>query len=138
MDKGGLISLDSRASVAPGIHVTQLDADYQVIVELLRQKSPITSVPIRKVTLVTHENQQHRTEILQLSQASAQLLPLCKDGKTVREIARELPASGLQVPGVPDEKVCLFGIEVLRRQGLVDLEVPAQTTVDSESACSAV
>ena len=56
----------------------------------------------------------------------------------MREIARELSASGLQVPGVPDEKVCLFGIEVLRRQGLVDLEVPAQAAVDSESACSAV
>jgi hypothetical protein len=138
VDKGGLISLDSRASVAPGIYVTQLDADYQVIVELLRRKSPITSVPIRQVTLVTHENQQHRTEILQLSQASAQLLPLCKDGKTVREIARELPASGLQVPGVPDEKVCLFGIEVLRRQGLVDLEAPADAPSVSEKALSAV
>jgi hypothetical protein len=138
VDKDGLISLDSRASVAPGIHVTQLDADYQVIVELLRRKSPITSVPIRQVTLVTHENQQHRTEILQLSQASAQLLPLCKDGKTVREIARELPASGLQVPGVPDEKVCLFGIEVLRRQGLVDLEAPADASSVSETALSAV
>jgi radical SAM superfamily enzyme YgiQ (UPF0313 family) len=138
VDKGGLISLDSRPSVAPGIHVTQLGADYQVIVELLRQGSPITSVPIRKVTLVTHENRQQRTEILQLSPASAQLLPLCKDGKTVREIAAELPASGLQVPGVPDQKVCLFGIEVLRRQGLVDLEAPAETAAVSEPAFSAV
>lgn len=124
-DKAVLISLDSKPYLAPGLHVTHLDADFKTIVELLRQTSPITQVPIRKVTLVTHVNRDQRTEIVQLSPASAQLLDLCKGGRTVREIAQGLPACGFEVAGVPDEKACLFGVEVLRRQGLVELEAAA-------------
>jgi hypothetical protein len=134
VDSDGLISPDSTPHLSPGIHVTQLDANYHRIVELLRQKSPLTQVPMEKVTLVTRLNRDQRTEILQLSSASAGLLGLCGEGKTVREISRGFAARGLQVDGIPDEKACLFGIEVLRRQGLVELAATAAQSAN----CSAL
>jgi radical SAM superfamily enzyme YgiQ (UPF0313 family) len=120
------VSADSIPYLSTGIHIARLDADYHRIVDLLREKLPIAEIPLVKVTLVTRANKEQRTEILQLSPASAALLELCAEGKNVRQIAAELPSRGLQLNGIPDEAVCIFGIEVLRREGLVELEATAE------------
>jgi radical SAM superfamily enzyme YgiQ (UPF0313 family) len=115
------IALDSRPRKISSVHITELDADYHEIVKQLREKQPLNRVVKREVTLVTRLTQNRGTEVLQLSPLSAELLRLCEGKATVAEIAGKLASRGLQVPGVPDEATCLFGVELLRCQGLLEL-----------------
>jgi radical SAM superfamily enzyme YgiQ (UPF0313 family) len=118
-DFGGLISQDTVPLVADGITVSELGADYPQIVRCLRRKVPLHRIRKRKVTLVTRETEEHRTELLQISQLSAELLQLCGERRTVRQVADHFSARHTAVRGVPPEKACVVGLEMLRRQGLV-------------------
>ena len=71
------------------------------------------------MTIVTRETVEKRVEVLQLSPLSAELLGLCDGKRTVREIAVEFAQLNRGVDGVPAEKACIWGLELLRRQGLL-------------------
>jgi hypothetical protein len=105
--------------VADGVTVTKLNADYPQIVRCLRQKASLARIRKRKVTVVTRETEDNRTELLKISPLSAQLLELCGHGRKVEEISDRFATSHTNVKGVPPEKACIVGLEVLRRQGLV-------------------
>jgi hypothetical protein len=49
------------------------------------------------------------------------LLDLCVDGWTVQEITGEFLLRNIEIPGVPADKACLAGIEMLRQQRLIAL-----------------
>jgi radical SAM superfamily enzyme YgiQ (UPF0313 family) len=119
LDAGGLITWDSVPVVADGVTVTKLNADYPQIVRCLRQKASLARIRKRKVTVVTRETEDNRTELLKISPLSAQLLELCGHGRKVEEISDRFATSHTNVKGVPPEKACIVGLEVLRRQGLV-------------------
>ena len=49
------------------------------------------------------------------------MLGLCAGSLTVEEIAAELQQDKIGVSGIPADKLCLAGIEILRQQRLVAL-----------------
>jgi radical SAM superfamily enzyme YgiQ (UPF0313 family) len=118
-DGQGLMSPGSRPQLLRGVNVVKVPADYQEIVRRLRQKSPLNDIPDRPVKLAVRRTATGPAEVRQLSPLSAQLLSLCDGSMTVEEIAAEFQQDKVEVPGVPADKVCLAGIEILRQQGLI-------------------
>jgi hypothetical protein len=118
-DFGGLISSRAIPVLVKGVAITRVDADYKKIVECLRRKRRLDSIRSRAVTLVTRESSDKETEILQLSNLSADLLSLCTGSKSVADISAEFVSRHRTVKGVPSEKACILGLELLRRQGMI-------------------
>ncbi|HET7873026.1 MAG TPA: radical SAM protein [Terriglobales bacterium] len=117
----GLLEPESRPQLQPGVNVIDLPADYQEIVRRLRQRAPLHDVPQQPVKLAIRRIREGEPEIRQLTPLSAELLNLCADGLTVREMAGEFILRGIEVAGVSPEKLCLAGIEILRQQRLIAL-----------------
>jgi hypothetical protein len=116
-----LLSPDSRPQLLPGVHVINVSADYQEIIRRLRHRSPLNDIPNQPVKLAIRRTPPGPAEVRQLSPLSAELLGLCKGTLTVKEIATEFLQRKIEVPGVPADKACLAGIEILRQQRLIAL-----------------
>jgi len=115
----GLMEADAIPRLTKGVYVTQLNADYKQIIQCLRRKGRLDRVPLGPVTLVTRQSAEMRTEVLQLSHLSAELLRLCDGTRTVKEIAQQFSSVVGDIDGVPAENACIFGLELLRQQGLI-------------------
>lgn len=120
-DSDDLLSPDSRLRLQPGVKVINLPADYQEIVRRLRHKSPLHDVPSQAVKIAIRSVPAGVAEVRQLSPLSVELLELCEDGFTVQEITGEFLLRNIEIPGVPIDKLCLAGIEILRQQRLIAL-----------------
>src|SRR5689334_7208470 len=120
-DEAALLSLDSRLRLLPGVNVIDLPADYREIVRRLHQRSPLHDVPKQPVRLAIRRNPQGEPEARQLSPLSAELLALCEEELTVQEMKAEFLLSKMEVAGIPADKACLAGIEILRQQRLIAL-----------------
>jgi len=108
--------------------VMELPIDYKDLIERLRTKAELDRVLERKVTIVFRPKDQRRIEVWQLAPSSAALMRLCDGKRTVREIVEEFASPGADSDGVPVEKVCLFGLMLLRQEGLIGISrspVPA-------------
>ena len=116
-----LTSRESRPRLLPGVNVIQVPADYQEIVRRLRQRSPLQDIPEQPVKLAIRRTAKGPAEVRQLSPLSAELLGFCEGSLTVEEIAAELRQNKLEVSGIPADKLCLAGIEILRQQRLIAL-----------------
>jgi radical SAM superfamily enzyme YgiQ (UPF0313 family) len=115
------ITPDSRPQLFPGVNVIGLPADYQEIVRRLRERSPLHDLPSQPVKIVVRKTASGPAEVRQLSPLSAELLELCEDGLTVQEIAAEFIVRQIEVSGVPADKLCVAGIQLLRQQRLIAL-----------------
>src|SRR5579859_2702562 len=120
-DSDDLLSPDSRLRLLPGVKVINLPADYQEIVRRLRQRSSLHDLPSQPVKLAIRRVPAGEAEVRQLTPLSAELLELCEDGYTVQEIKGEFLLRNIEIPGVPVDKLCLAGIEILRQQRLIAL-----------------
>lgn len=116
-----LVAPESRPRLRPGVDVIELRADYREIVRRLRTKSPLADVPMRPVKLAIHRTSSGEPEVRQLSPLSAEFLGLCSRDMTFAEIETEFLKRNIEIPGVPADKACLAGIEILRQQGLIAL-----------------
>jgi radical SAM superfamily enzyme YgiQ (UPF0313 family) len=116
-----LLEPESRPQLLAGVSVITLPADYQEIIRRLRQKVPLHEIAERPVRLAIRATADGEPEVRQLTPLSAELLALCEDGLTVREMAGEFILRGIEVAGVSPDKLCLAGIEILRQQKLVGL-----------------
>ena len=116
---GELLEPESRPQLQPGVNVIELPADYQEIVRRLRQRAPLHDVPQRPVKLAIRRTDQGEPEVRQLTPLSAELLRLCTEGLTVQEMRGEFMLRGIEVAGVPPDKLCLAGLEILRQQRLI-------------------
>jgi radical SAM superfamily enzyme YgiQ (UPF0313 family) len=121
MHSEDLLSPDRRPHLLPGISVIKLPADYQEIVRRLRQRSPLHDIANQPVKLAIRRTKPGPVEARQLSPLSAELLGLCEGTLTLKEIAAEFQQRKLEIPGVPADKACLAGIEILRQQRLIAL-----------------
>lgn len=115
------ISPDSRPQLLPGVNVVKVPADYQEIVRRLRQRSQLNDIPDHPVKLAIRRTATGPAEVRQLSPLSAELLGLCEGSLTVEEIAAEFRQNKIEVSGVPADKLCLAGLEILRQQRLIGL-----------------
>ena len=120
-DDDELMAPDSRPQLFPGINVIEVPADYQEIVRRLRQRSPLHDIPDQPVKLAIRRTAMGPAEVRQLSPLSAELLDLCEGSLTVEEIAAEFRQNTTEVAGVPADKLCLAGLEILRQQRLICL-----------------
>ena len=116
-----LISSDSRPQLLPGVKIIKVPADYQEIVRRLRQRSPLHDIPVGQVKLAIRRIAMGPAEVRQLTPLSAELLDLCEGSLTVEEIAAEFRQNKIEVSGVPADKICLAGLEILRQQRLIGL-----------------
>jgi hypothetical protein len=78
-------------------------------------------VPSKPVKLAIRKVPAGSAEVRQLTPLSAELLDLCDGGLTVQEITGEFLLRNIEIPGVPVDKVCLAGLEILRQQRLLAL-----------------
>jgi hypothetical protein len=116
-----LLSPESRPQLPQGVRVIQVPADYQEILRRLVQRTPLNDLPARPVTLAIRQVPSGPTEVRQLSPLSAELLGLCEGGLTFQEITAEFQKRKIELPGIPPERACLVGIEILRQQRLIAL-----------------
>jgi hypothetical protein len=98
-----------------------LEVDYKELIESLRNKADLSRVPERTVTVVLRPTDQRLIQVWQLAPLSATLLRLCDGRRTVHEIVHEFCLVEAGIEGVPAEKVCLFGLIQLRKDGFIGL-----------------
>jgi len=120
-DSDALLFPDSRLRLLPGVKVINLPADYHEIVRRLRHRSPLHDVPSKPVKLAIRKVPAGSAEVRQLTPLSVELLDLCAGSLTVEEITAELRQRNVEIPGIPVDKVCLAGLEILRQQRLLAL-----------------
>jgi len=118
-EQDGLLAMESRLQLRPGINVVTLPADYQEIIRRLRQRNALDDVPPRPVKLAIRQTPEGEPEVRQLTPLSAELMDLCAEGLTVQEMRGEFMLRGIEVAGVPSDKLCLAGLEILRQQRLI-------------------
>jgi radical SAM superfamily enzyme YgiQ (UPF0313 family) len=114
-----LLSLDSRPRLLSGVNVIKVAADYHEIVRRLRQKTSLQDIPDQPVQLAIRRHATRPVEVRQLTPLSVELLDLCDGSLTLEEIAAEFRQNSIEVSGIPAEKLCLAGLEILRQQGLI-------------------
>jgi radical SAM superfamily enzyme YgiQ (UPF0313 family) len=117
---GALTDIHARPMRAPSVRVTRLNVDYSRIIRCLRRHGHLSRVPQEESTVVT-KYRKGRTEIIQLSPQSARLLALCDGTKQVQQILQAFASHQRSLNGVPSEKACLVGLELLRQQGLLSV-----------------
>jgi len=120
-DSDDLLFPESRLRLLPGVKIINLPADYQEIVRRLRQKSPLHDLPSQPVKLAVRNVPAGAAEVRQLTPLSVALLDLCAGSLTVEEITTELRQRNVDIQGIPVDKVCLAGLEILRQQRLLAL-----------------
>lgn len=108
-------------TLAEGVSLADCTADYPRVVRCLRRKGDLRRIPRKPATIATRQHSDKRLDVVHLSRLSAQILKLCDGDRTVSDIARELAPENKSVAAIPAEKVCVFGLEVLRQQGLIRL-----------------
>jgi radical SAM superfamily enzyme YgiQ (UPF0313 family) len=133
------IGMADTPELAKGIRVTKLEVDYRKIVQCLRRQGRLDRVPARTVSVVTRPTVMSvgsRTEIVQLTELSAQLMALCDGKRTVADIVHEFGTDRPEIDGVPVDKVCRLGLELLRQQHLVTVRAAASYLPQLEASAT--
>jgi len=103
---------------AAGVHVARLSVDLAQVVRRLRRRGRLSSIPLQETTVVTR-GRNGRTEIVQLSPASAELLGLCDGTRDIKAVTEAFSGCGQSIEGVARDEACLFGLEQLWQGGLI-------------------
>jgi len=109
--------------LAEGVRLIQLEVDYKRMVRSLKRRGRLRRTSRHPVTIASRKSSQKpdqaKTDFLQLSPLSAQLLNLCDGLRTVKQISDLFSSSVESIDGVSADKACVFGLEVLRLQNLI-------------------
>ena len=119
-----------------------LEIDYNELIECLRCRGDLSQVTQRKSTIVflpmdseqSHPKGIHvvKMQVLQLAPLSAALFSLCDGKRSTSEIVREFHEQAT-VDDILAEKVCLFGLMELRKDGAIGISSrPLQTEADAD------
>ena len=119
----GLLNFDLSPRLKKGVNIIQLDMDFKKLIQCLRRKGRLGRVPANPSVLAIRDTPDDRTEILQLTNASMKLLQLCDGKLSVREIADRFSPQGELIDDVPADAACIIGLEMLRQQGLIAIQV---------------
>lgn len=117
-----------------GVVLTECTADYQRIIRCLRRKGDLRRIPRKPATIATRQHTDKRLDVVLLSPLSAQLLKLCDGERAISDIATRLVPASRSMANIPTDKVCMFGLEVLRQQGLIALH--RETAISASQPCA--
>ncbi|MEU7524425.1 radical SAM protein [Saccharothrix sp. NPDC042600] len=124
---GGARTLTRRAfthtsvpKLADSVRIMDVDVDFAMLVDCLVEGRPVATVTRRPHRLASRKLPGRWPEVLQLSPASMSLLELCDGERTVANIGVLVESASLGLPGIPADKYCLVGLELLRHDGLVE------------------
>jgi radical SAM superfamily enzyme YgiQ (UPF0313 family) len=98
--------------------VADLAVDYNELIESLRNRSELTCISAQEVTVVFSPKGK-QVKVWQLAPLAAAILHLCDGRRTVGEIVAAFAQTETEVEGIPPEKVCLFGLRKLQRDGFI-------------------
>jgi radical SAM superfamily enzyme YgiQ (UPF0313 family) len=99
--------------------VAELPMHYQRLIECLRSKTAPSTLEWDSVKMAARRLEEGGTQFVQLSPLSARLLELCDGERTVDEVAALFAELDEELDGIPPEKACRFGLELLRQQGIL-------------------
>ncbi len=116
-----LVDLRMVPRVAPGVVLVRLSADYQGVIDCLRNRKSPRDVPRRPVVVADRQAPDESAEVLQLTPLSAALIELCNGARTAADIATLFPGLQDGLDRFPPEAACLFALGELARQGLIVL-----------------
>jgi radical SAM superfamily enzyme YgiQ (UPF0313 family) len=106
--------------LAPNVRMLEVDVDYQALMESLVERRSLGQVPRNPQRLASRKLPGNWPEVLQLSPLSTRVLDLCDGRRTVEEIGREMARLTPELQGVPVDKACLVGLELLRHDHLIE------------------
>jgi radical SAM superfamily enzyme YgiQ (UPF0313 family) len=106
---------------AETMFMVDIEIDYSELIESLRRKKDLNQVSFRDTTVVFSPKGEKQVDVWQLPPLSVALLRLCDGIRTLREIVREFSLLGIELNGIPVEKICLFGLQQLRNDGFIGL-----------------
>jgi radical SAM superfamily enzyme YgiQ (UPF0313 family) len=120
-----VVNLHAIPCLPAGVTLIHLAADYQSIIDCLRNKQSPRDVPRRPVVLADRETPDGSIEVVQLSPLSAALLELCDGTRTVKEIADVFPKLDDDLAQLPPGPACLFALDDLAQQHLLNFRSAA-------------
>lgn len=111
-------NLNSRPVVAEDARFLVVSADYSRLMRSLKRRERFDSIPIEQVPLGLVKDQDE-VKILQLTQASYELMQLCDGSRTIKQIAGQFSAA--KKLGVLPLKASIYGLASLARQGFINI-----------------
>ena len=112
--------LNSIARLNSGVRVKRVEADYKKLLKCLKSKGDLRSVPTCPTWLAIRKSGK-QLRVFQMSELSSRLLQMCDGTLTVREILGSFSRHENEIEGVAADTAGLFGLEILRKQGLIAL-----------------
>ncbi|OEJ21824.1 hypothetical protein AR457_41105 [Streptomyces agglomeratus] len=106
------------------VRVAHLGIDYNCLISCLKEKGNLAQVPRLPLVMAERRVDDHTSEFVQLSHLSTQLLQLCDGTRTVRQIADLFGTLDVDVDGIAPVKAGVFGLELLRQQGVIEATQP--------------
>jgi radical SAM superfamily enzyme YgiQ (UPF0313 family) len=103
------------------LSVMELEIDYRNLIESLKDKTDLSRVPLRNATVIFMPTGSRKIQVWQLPPLSVMLLQLCDGRRSVGAIVREFSLLETGFDGIPADKVCLFGLMQLRKDGFIGL-----------------
>jgi hypothetical protein len=114
---------------SPGISLFHLNADFESIMERLRNRKSLRDVSRNPVLLVNRETPGEFSDVIQLSPLSAALIELCDGKRSAGDIAELFPQLQDGLDRLPPDQACLFALNELVSQKLIVF-----SKADSEAA----
>jgi radical SAM superfamily enzyme YgiQ (UPF0313 family) len=107
-----------RLVKADDVRVTPMRCDGAALIRCLRIAGDLSAVPHTRSALVTRRA-RGRDEMVHLGEEAADLLRLCDGTRDAREVVGAFRRLHESVSGIPGETAAAYGLETLRRSGLV-------------------
>ncbi|RPF39761.1 radical SAM superfamily enzyme YgiQ (UPF0313 family) [Streptomyces sp. Ag109_G2-6] len=113
------MDLEAVPRVSTSVRLAELGTDYNGLILCLKEKGDPAEVQRSSSLMAERRVNDDRTEFIQVSHLSAQLLQLCDGVRTVREIGEAFGKLDPELDGIAPDKACVFGLELLRQQGVI-------------------
>lgn len=118
--------------LADKVHIVDVNVDFTMLMDCLVSGRPLSAIGQTRRRLASRKLPGRWPQVIQLSSLSASLLELCDGRRTVHDIGRRVEALSLGPSGIPADKLCLVGLELLRNDGLIrDLKASVAEPVQS-------
>lgn len=105
--------------IPSSISLLRLTLDYEQVIACLRRKKSLAGLPAGSSTLARVMKKGAEVSYVLLSRLSVELLELCDGVRSLDEIIEVFARSDPDTGGVDARKAGVFGLEVLRQQGLI-------------------